>query len=92
MTERIDHAAIARDTVVTMGFPYEDGLLIAHAQVHATLALVEQQRIANDLSLEIKESNDRLLDQMNDVVKIAREGWDNHNRLVAAIEQERSAS
>lgn len=43
----IDHAETAREVINEIGFPHENGLAIAHAQVHATLALVEQQRIAN---------------------------------------------
>lgn len=49
MTERTDHAAEARR--VLGNFPHEDLMsntdALAWAQVHATLALVEQQRIAN---------------------------------------------
>lgn len=49
MTERIDHAAEARR--VLDNIPHESLLgnstALAWGQVHATLALVEQQRIAN---------------------------------------------
>lgn len=58
---RVDHAAIARDQVilasgeVSANWPPATGEykadLIALAQVHATLALVEQQRIANIVAL-----------------------------------------
>lgn len=50
MSERIDHAAKARYWLPQNG----DGILpdhVAVAQVHATLALVEQQRIANLIAL-----------------------------------------
>lgn len=53
MNERIDHAAKALEEIdnadTQLGideFGYAD-LSIMRAQVHATLALVEQQRIAN---------------------------------------------
>lgn len=51
MTERIDHAAEAR-TIIANTQPHQMGHTgnadwIALAQVHATLALIEQQRIAN---------------------------------------------
>ncbi len=70
MTERIDHAAKAcvleRNAWVRGGVdgdrlirrPEERRDMIASAQVHATLALVEQQRIANVvsiMSLEVQE-------------------------------------
>jgi len=51
--ERIDHAAEARKSLawldrVPESVMREDGpLVVAAAQVHATLALVEQMRIAN---------------------------------------------
>lgn len=51
MSARTDHAAIARDVVVEMGYPFETTDLLRHSQVHATLALVEQQRIANLIAL-----------------------------------------
>lgn len=53
MTERIDHAAQA--VRVLGNFPHEhiadSATALAWAQVHATLALVEQQRIANLISV-----------------------------------------
>lgn len=53
MTERIDHTAQA--VRVLDNFPHDDiadnQTALAWAQVHATLALVEQQRIANLLAL-----------------------------------------
>ena len=55
MSERIDHAAKARYWLPQKG----DGITpnhVAVAQVHATLALVEQQRIANLIALaDLKE-------------------------------------
>ena len=46
MTDHIDHAAEASEVLrMSMGDPAEI------AQVHATLALVEQQRIANLIAL-----------------------------------------
>lgn len=55
MSERIDHAAEAvalRALTATLGVTVgqADGLLQA-AQMHATLAIVEQQRIANVINL-----------------------------------------
>jgi hypothetical protein len=53
----IDHAAEARR--VLNRFPQENPLSIpdalARAQVHATLALVEQQRIANIIALSVPQ-------------------------------------
>ena len=57
MTDRIDHAAraaqMARDALATSrsGAQGIAGILAATAQVHATLALVEQHRIANLIAL-----------------------------------------
>lgn len=61
MTDRIDHAAEATrsladaDRFASVNCPLETGEhkadIIATAQVHATLALVEQQRIANLIAL-----------------------------------------
>ena len=57
MTDRIDHAALAaqmaRDAVSTSrsGAQVIAGMLAATAQVHASIALVEQQRISNLISL-----------------------------------------
>lgn len=60
-TIRIDHAAEARrllanaDRMGSMDWPTQTGEykadVLAEAQVHATLALVEQQRIANRIAL-----------------------------------------
>lgn len=51
MTNWLDHAHDARDTLAVLpALPSDDPRipnLLAEAQVHATLALVEQQRIAN---------------------------------------------
>lgn len=68
MSERIDHAAEARaalvnaDRFASNNWPLETGEqkadLIAVAQVHATLALIEQQRIANLIALAALPSID----------------------------------
>lgn len=53
MTERIDHATTAK-AILANTKPEEFGTTanwLAAAQVHATLALVEQQRIANLVTL-----------------------------------------
>ncbi len=58
MADRIDHAAEARKAIESaypIALPYDSAEAQYHgalmeAQVHATLALVEQQRIANLLS------------------------------------------
>lgn len=44
----IDHAAEARSTLVAIGYPDSNEGCLAVAQVHATLALVEAQREANE--------------------------------------------
>ena len=61
MTERIDHAKIATQwaspEVWKQAGGVSDGVIpsmLAMAQVHATLALVEQQRIANLIALGYK--------------------------------------
>lgn len=58
--ERVDHAAEARDLLLTEargGTTTEKALLVMvaaqAAQVHATLALVEQQRVANKLAVAL---------------------------------------
>lgn len=54
MAERIDHAAEARKALghITGVDPATNQITLAlEAQVHATLALVEQQRIANLIAL-----------------------------------------
>lgn len=55
MTNWLDHAHDARDTLAVLpALPSDDPRipnLLAEAQVHATLALVEQQRIANLIAL-----------------------------------------
>lgn len=54
-TTRIDHAEIARNNMDWVGSrdltPDAAAVTLAAAQVHATLALVEQQRIANRLKV-----------------------------------------
>ena len=54
MSERVDHAAEAKFCLerATPHFTPDDAtLMVANAQVHATLALVEQQCIANLIAL-----------------------------------------
>lgn len=51
MADRIDHAAEARDTLTEVGYPASNEGAMLHALTHATLALVEQQRIANLIAL-----------------------------------------
>ncbi|MDD7930102.1 hypothetical protein [Microbacterium thalli] len=58
MTERIDRAAEAQRLVTYAkgaSVPGSGALYLAEAQVHATLALVEQQRIANLIALGSKK-------------------------------------
>lgn len=55
MSGRVDHAAEARELLPDMGVTANwssDGK-IAAAQVHATLAVAEQQRIANKLHVAL---------------------------------------
>ncbi len=55
MTQRADHAAVARRIIrhvsKTALSAKSAAVMVAGAQVHATLALVEQQRIANLIAL-----------------------------------------
>lgn len=58
MTERIDHAAEARQClglIADIGYASDHGYrkqeYLAEAHVHATLALVEQQRAANIIAV-----------------------------------------
>ena len=65
MTDRIDHAAEARKAIESaypIALPYDSAEAQYHgalmeAQVHATLALVEQQRIANLIALTALAGN-----------------------------------
>ena len=64
MTERIDHAAEAVNFLgaVTYDTHGDDDRKVQLAQVHATLALVEQQRIANLIALwTVSEEDAELL-------------------------------
>lgn len=78
MTERIDHADKTREWVGSKGASragISDGLTIALAaiaQVHATLALVEQQRIANLLAY--MALSDRVLERESDAWSEIEEG------------------
>lgn len=74
MTDRIDHAAVARRLMDLTGEGYvvHDGwtettalMATLDAQTHATLALVEQQRIANQIALatltyELEDAHDAI--------------------------------
>ena len=72
---RVDHAASAR-TILSHIKPDELGGVdaadwLATAQVHATLALVEQQRVAN-LLLLIKPENPREFDTWDEISEALR--------------------
>lgn len=58
VTTRIDHAAEADICINSAHKNGEDYFLIQQAQVHATLALVEQQRIANLIALFTIDTKD----------------------------------
>ena len=68
MSDRIDHAAEAVALLNLAAAPQHQGdprHLISASQVHATLALVEQQRIANEITLatltyEIEDAHDAI--------------------------------
>lgn len=51
MADRIDHAAQARKLIENARINSRRDVTVEAAQVHATLALVEQQRIANVIAL-----------------------------------------
>ena len=74
MTDRIDHAALAaqmaRDALSTSrsGAQVIAGMLAATAQVHATLALVDQQRIANLIALAGASDSIRARQQAEEVL------------------------
>ena len=74
MTDRIDHAALAaqmaRDALSTSrsGAQVIAGILAATAQVHATLALVDQQRIANLIALAGASDSIRARQQAEEVL------------------------
>jgi hypothetical protein len=69
MTERIDHAAEALRNINGLhDYQSEEGMSDAsmltvaiEAQAHATLALVEQQRIANRIALAVAIREDTVL-------------------------------
>lgn len=89
MTERTDHVGWAREFIraaenafdgeVTIT-PREEPTVrenIALAQVHATLALVEQQRIANLLSIAHWVSDEHLGRKLDDLrMGVAGEVWE----------------
>ena len=74
MTDRIDHAALAaqmaRDALSTSrsGAQVIAGMLAATAQIHATLALVDQQRIANLIALAGASDSIRARQQAEEVL------------------------
>lgn len=51
--ERIDHAAEARELMGKLPASFHTDELLALSQVHATLALVEQQHIANRIAIGV---------------------------------------
>ena len=53
MTERIDHAEEAAGTLRVIGYPASNEGCMTRALVHATLALVEEQRMANRIALAV---------------------------------------
>lgn len=69
MTERIDYASEAL-RVLMLPTKFEDATeanALAYAQVHATLALVEQQRIANIIAFTIGagyRTNQKTIDEI----------------------------
>ena len=74
MTDRIDHAALAaqmaRDALSTSrsGAQVIAGMLAATAQIHATLALDDQQRIANLIALAGASDSIRARQQAEEVL------------------------
>ena len=89
MTDRIDHAALAaqmaRDALSTSrsGAQVIAGMLAATAQVHATLALVDQQRVANLIALA-GPRNPILRDQVAEDAAEALGGWHEVRPEIAA--------
>lgn len=73
MTERIDHAVEARDTLTEVGYPASNEGAMLHALTHATLALVEQQRIANIIALRNADSDVLVDDEWDDTYSQIRE-------------------
>ncbi len=61
MTERIDHARIAQENLNVVGsrpmLPEVAAVTATAALVHATLALAEQQRIANLIDIYVTEGS-----------------------------------
>ncbi len=72
MTERIDHAAEAMNLLDLSrhpgtGDPTIGALYVGAAQAHATLALVEQQRITNHLALARWISSEHIGTKLGDL-------------------------
>lgn len=61
MSAHIDHVSLAKDFIAINDIPADHvgAARIAIAQVHATLALVEQQRIANLIAMGQFTNGDR---------------------------------
>ena len=72
MTERVDHAELANEAISIEGMraAFDAGESLAEiaavAQVHATLALAEQQRIANLIALTVSTDAGSLARQTSD--------------------------
>lgn len=75
MTGRIDHAAEAARVLAATTEPGEStyGNAMGYAQVHATLALAEQQRIANLIALYHRDPLHQTGSSASD---FAEEAWD----------------
>lgn len=79
MTERIDHVAEAINYLdaTPIETHAEADRKVVTAQVHATLALVEQQRIANLLTIANWVSNSDLGVKLDDLrIGVAGEVWE----------------
>lgn len=92
--KKVDHAEESREWVAAAkraGLSMEEtSAFAAIAQVHATLALVEEQRASNEITRAIKEQNDGFAQQVAEVTEIARSGWENYNRLAQHISESES--
>lgn len=78
MTARIDHAALA-ETRLFQAINEGQKELVPVAQVHATLALVEQQRIANLIALAHADTHEAAyipaLQALTDLHQPEGKGW-----------------
>ncbi|UOQ60354.1 hypothetical protein MUN76_15190 [Leucobacter rhizosphaerae] len=76
MSKRIDHAEQARTLLEPLDSRYSDFdrvQFVAEAHVHATLAMVEQQRIANIIALYHHDPEKQTGGSASD---FANEAWD----------------